>query len=505
MKREFKISILFALAFLASLLIVSCSKDDPEPFLEPEVEQTDEPEPVVEPVIETPILQSGFLRDTVRSFILYNGNDIRFQGKMVVNSDTLYLATSDTNLKLGKGYSGILANDTITIYRTELPIIAIDTKGSVIVDEPKIASTFRLVENGEVILESDLGIEIRGGLSQTFPKKSYSIELWADPEESDTVDAPLLGMRDDDDWILDALWNEPIHLRDYVSHELWLRMGRYPYSQEENITLGIKREFCELFIDNEYRGVYYLSEKIDRKQLQLKKYDDETQQVRGELFKGSQWDDPLLFRGLTPFSNSSLVWGGYEAKYPDDMGELDWTNLHAFTDFVVNNDQATFDATIAERLDIDNMVDYFIFMNVTFAHDNWGKNVYTARYDENSPYFFVPWDLDATFGNTWTGERINITNEILINNGLYEKMLLNPEFISALKSRWNDLRGGVLATNEIQGLFDDSYRILQGNRVYDREALVEGFPFNYSDQEIDFIKTWISQRTAYLDGYFANL
>ena len=484
-------------------MVSSCQKDDSAviPVEDSVPEEPQDPETTP----DIPVMGANFVRDYSISLILYNGENVDFEERVVFDGDTLELETADTSFILGKSYSGVLRDTTISIVRTELPIIAINTGGLTIVDEPKIASTFSLFEKDKEVYESDLGIEVRGGLSQTFPKQSFSIELWEDPEESDTVDAELLGMRDDDDWILDGMWNEPLRLRDFASQELWLRMGRYPYSQEEQITFGIKREYCELFINNEYRGPYYLSEKIDRKQLQLKKYDDGDQQVRGELFKGSVWDNGLLFRGVDPFNNSSLVWGGYEAKYPDDIGELDWSNIHNFTDFVVNSDQTTFDATIADRLDIDNMVDYFIFLNATFAHDNWGKNVYIARYEENSPYFFVPWDLDATFGNTWTGERINITDEILINNGLYQKMLSNQDFIIALKARWSYLRGSVLSTSEVQGLFDDSYQLLQENNVYKREALVADFPFNYSEQEIDFIKTWISQRMTYLDGYFSSL
>ena len=42
-------------------------------------------------------------------------------------------------------------------------------------------------------------------ISKQYPKKSYSVELWTDEEGVQKDKQSLLGMREDDDWILDGL------------------------------------------------------------------------------------------------------------------------------------------------------------------------------------------------------------------------------------------------------------------------------------------------------------
>lgn len=52
-----------------------------------------------------------------------------------------------------------------------------------------------------------------------------SVELWEDEAGEDSFDESLLGFREDHDWIFHGLCNEPMHLRDNGSHDIWLEMG----------------------------------------------------------------------------------------------------------------------------------------------------------------------------------------------------------------------------------------------------------------------------------------
>jgi hypothetical protein len=378
----------------------------------------------------------------------------------------------------------------------------LDTGDERIFDDPKIPGNLVLLARGEENFESLIGIEIRGGTSQSFPKKSFSMELWENVLGSESYKEKLLDLRKDDDWILDGLWNEPLRLRDFVSHSLWLKIGRYPHAEEEpNLTLGIEKKFCELFLNGHYRGVYYLGEKVDRKQLKLEKYDDG---LAGELYKGSYQGSGIIFDRLDSYSNNNDKWSGYEAKYPDEIGEIDWSNLHSLVDFVVNSNKTTFDTLIGEKVYLKNMADYYIFLNMLYATDNRGRNVYTARYDQSSTYFFVAWDMDGSFGTNWRGKRTNITNKIL-SNGLFRRLIENQEFKNEVKARWDTLKIGVLSVTALKNIFSSNYEYLKSNGIYEREALDLELPQLYSEQEIDFIHDWIERRFTYLDSYFEKL
>src|SRR5512136_182835 len=70
---------------------------------------------------------------------------------------------------------------------SHLPLIAIDTWGEEIPDEPKVIAWLKVIDNGSgktndlsqpgTDYEGYTAIEIRGQSSQMFPKKSYSFEL----------------------------------------------------------------------------------------------------------------------------------------------------------------------------------------------------------------------------------------------------------------------------------------------------------------------------------------
>jgi len=484
------------LVVLCFVIGVSCSEEDlkiNEGVIEEETL----------PIEKIGIIDStSFMVDVQNSLIVYNGTNLEFDSLLVVSKDTFLIRPNDSELLLGKSYQ--LEKDSITFnfYRTEIPIVILDTQGSEIPDEPKIGGTLNILNEGEIEFSSFMGIELRGGLSQTFPKKSYSVELWEDSVGEDDIKERLLSMRNDDDWILDGLWNEPLRIRDYTSHDLWLKMARYNYKDEEpETTLGINRKYCEVFLNGAYRGIYYLGEKVDRKQLNLKDYEGG---IRGELYKGDYWADGVLFEGVEEFSNVSEIWSGYEAKYPDDIGEIDWANLHDLVAFVVNSDETTFNGEVGSRFDIQNVVDYFLFMNITYATDNMGKNLYTAKYNEQTPYFFVAWDMDGTFGNNSDGERLSSTDGIL-SNGLYNRLVQNPMFVSELKERWNSLKLGTLSETNLNAMFVDNYTFLKNNGAYERERLDENLPFNYTDSEITYITNWNSSRRVFLDTYINGL
>ncbi|MFK7807961.1 MAG: CotH kinase family protein [Saprospiraceae bacterium] len=471
------------------LSIMGCKNDD-GPLLPP-------PQDIGHSCLEDQYDNYGI--DTSNNLIVYNGNPLAIPDQELILGDCIFnIETTDEELSTGKEYTMKRGEKEYKLFHSEIPIVLITTYDVEILDDPKISGKVKLFEPGAAPYESFIGIELRGGFSQTYPKKSYSMELWEDDEGDEKAKVSLMGMREDDDWILDGLWNEPNRIRDVTSHDLWLEMGRVQDPREDTKT-GIAIKYVELFVNAEYKGIYYLSEKIDKKQLNLKGYDN---QVEGELYKGFKWADGVSFDGVEEFDNSLAEWSGYEAKYPDNIGELDWGLLQEQVDFVVNSSQAAFNNDIFNRFDEDNVIDYYLFINLVYATDNLGKNVYTGKFSSSSLYFFLPWDMDGTFGNNWRGERKNITDEML-SNGLFSKLLNSSYFKTKTKERWFDLRASTFSNDNIKQTFRAKYEYLLNNGIYKREALVPDLPQYYSTTEIDFIETWTDERLLFLDQYFS--
>lgn len=417
-----------------------------------------------------------------------------------LNGDNYTFDSVPNSLDYSNSYSISNSINQYTIYFTELPIITIQSD-SMIMDEPKVLGAFTYADEDQVVV-SNIGIEIRGGLSQTFPKKTYDLEFWEDEIGEDTQNVQFKNLRDDDDWILDAIYNEPLRIRSHISHKLWLDMHTLYYQDEEpEAKSGADVEFVEIFINGNYNGLYNLSEQVDRKQLKLKKLNDEGE-IRGELYKGDKDDASTLFESLIPFDNTIPEWGGHELKHPDEDDVINWENLFNFTDFVINSSDADFNGGIWDEFNKDNYSDHFIFLNLLSAQDNTGKNIFLAKYNTDEPYFYVPWDLDGVFGTDFRGDNRNRTEDILTNGFIDRVIDLNPgDYNACVSNRWSELRSSLLQTQNLISLFEDEYAYLDNNKLYERESLV--YPnYDFSQTDLDYLLTWLEERLCFLDMYF---
>ncbi|RFP66793.1 T9SS C-terminal target domain-containing protein [Hymenobacter lapidiphilus] len=418
-----------------------------------------------------------------------------------LNLDQTYTFTKPLgNLTTTTGYEAEYDGTRYAVYFTDLPILSITTRDS-IRDAPSVAAQLTLVDGQGQMLTANLGIEYRGGFSQTYPKKSYELSFWQDSTGAKSRDVRLLNMRSDNKYNLQAMYNEPLRVRNMSSHALWQEIHQPTYlAQEPDAKSGIALQYVEVFVNGTYRGVYALTERIDRKQLKLKKY---SKDITGELYKGDSWGPATVFSGLPDFDNGSETWGGFEYKHPEE--KIDWTRLHDFVGFVRNSSEQEFLATYRQKFDLKNAVDYYLFLNLTRATDNTGKNLYIAKYKQGEPYFYVPWDLDGVFGTDWKADNINITNDLL-SNGFYDRLWQDRSatgFRATLRARWTELRQTIITEEHIMGKFRANLDQLQRNAVYEREQLAwAGFEPAAMSTQLDYTATWLANRLRFLDATF---
>ena len=118
---------------------------------------------------------------------------------------------------------------------TYLPIIKINTLGNEIVDEPKVVADLGIIYNGPGIknqvsdpsneFEGRCGIEFRGESSLSFPKKSYSIEMW-DLAGND-LDTSFLNFPSEEDFILNSPYSDKSLLNNTLAMKLANDIGHY--------------------------------------------------------------------------------------------------------------------------------------------------------------------------------------------------------------------------------------------------------------------------------------
>ena len=390
-----------------------------------------------------------------------------------------------------------LRGETYIYYRSEMPLITITTDGP-IVNSPAVHGTITVADANGTAITMHAGLKIRGTSSQQYDKKSYRIELWSDATGSEMADTTFLGMRSDDDWNLEAMTAQPLRLRDKIANELWMEMYTLPYQDSEPDALpGIRMEYADVFINDEYMGVYALTERMDRKQLALRKYNGE---IRGVLYKGNGSGAPT-FESLPAYDNTSDTWDNYEWVYPnEEEATINWNHLYSFTNFVMNASDNVFNAQYSAQIDKNNVIDYYLFINALKAMDNMGRNIFLARYKKSSTYLYMPWDLDAIIGLDTDGSQTNWAGG-LMSNVLFDRLAQDctaEGFVATAKTRYNVLRDTYLNADHIMQMVQSQYDELLESGAYDREH--EAWPdYTVDESQLSYMNDWLKDRFHYLD------
>jgi len=446
--------------------------------------------------------------DTVPSFMPH----VRFGDYDAISINGLALNPDEVNdlgeVMINHPYSVVAQNssgtETFQLYFSNLPLVHIHTEKK-IRDEPKVLSWTELQYVAEDALgsrtigfSSYTGIEIRGRTSAQLEKKSYGLELWANMYEKDQS-VPLLGMRNGEDWILDAMYVDKLRMRNKLSFELWEKMwGKKMETPWQTTNPGIRGNYLELFINQRYMGLYCLTEKLDESLINLS---GGSPGAEGVLYKAIDWNGgATAFETYNSAPPESMIWEGWEQVYPDDR--FHWEPLAALRKTVVLDEDELFLEKIGTLIDLECMAEYFLFTNLILAHDNIIKNYYLARYPEQSPFLIMPWDLEGSWGIMWHGGESS-SNGVLENN-LYNRLmeLDDVDFQDLLESKWKNYRESLFRLDSLMAPVTLYADLLKRSGVIERENDRWEADKIDLDQELLYIREWTTLRLNYLDLVF---
>ena len=336
---------------------------------------------------------------------------------------------------------------------------------------------------------------LRGATTLNYEKSSYRLTL-TDRKLS------FLGMRKDDDWILHALYDDDGLIHNKFSYEVWREIAASNCVDHDE---GISMEFVELFMDNEYLGVYGLSERIDSKALGMNGKDI--------LYKCRDQNNPGeddFYDELTENMNPVFVW-----KYPKDFEMKDWEPLKQWVSMFLFEEYDNLE--LAESiLNMGNAVDYNLFNLFTCGMDNIMKNVYfLADYQSNGNYQIIkiPWDLNMTWGNSWIDDPDCNFNRFQEKNfyaedgwipDMYRLYEDRPEEIGRLLSdRWQELRRDIVTRENLYEKLDLEFSYLHDSGAYMRNQ--QKWPHGDGYWQEDYIYEYIDRRIEFLDNYIGQM
>ena len=444
------------------------------------------------------------------------------------------------NVSAGKEYvlrvesnEGTVVQKRITF--TSLPVVKMQGSfnnnyqpGSIAVNEPD-KSTFEML---------NMKAKWRGGITNGSDKHKRNYHVKLQDENGEKLERSYFGLRKDNSWIMESCQVDMLRIRNRTLTDLWNAYCSKPYyiKQEKKALSGTHGRFVELILNDEYRGIYCMTENLDRKQMKLKKIDEETGTVHGQLWKSKDWSYGVFMGhdsnsnyypmySPSQYNNNSEMWEQYQVKYPDfeDYGwQTDWETLYNAVDFVCTASDRDFRNHFEEYFDLPVVMDYYILMETILSTDNHGKNMFFAVYDkqEDKKITLAVWDMDATCGQRWSddyyhrsflGPEQDYTQFITqYEHGDYNlfRRLRNTnvnDFNLQVRLRYRDLRQNELATENILNRFrtqiDEFKKCGAAQREYNKwsyDSDVAGLKLDF-DVEMDYLTDWFTRRMDYLD------
>ena len=316
---------------------------------------------------------------------------------------------------------------TLTVWSQEftssnLPIVVIETDGGAnIPDEPKVLATMKIIwhqdgsrnymsdiDNPEFLnYDGRIGIERRGSSSQTMlNKKPYAIETREDDDITNR-NVSILGMPEENDWVLNSLAFDQTGMRDVLAYELSNRLGQY----------ASRSVYCEVVINGNYKGLYAFMEKIkpDKGRVNIEKMDQTCNQypevTGGYITKADKntGGDPVAW---TMQGYGGGWWGNstdfiHHYPKPADITNAQNNYIHSvFTNLAsVANQHNTSSSGITSVIDIPSFVDFMIIAEFASNVDVYSFSTFFHKDRMGKLRAGPVWDYNLAFGYDAFGNR----------------------------------------------------------------------------------------------------
>jgi len=407
---------------------------------------------------------------------------------------------------------------------SNLPIVVIETDGGVIIpDEPKVLGTMKIIwhqdgsrnymtdiDNPEFLnYDGRIGIERRGSSSQNFNKKPYALETLQDDNVTNN-NVSIFNMPEENDWILNSLAYDQTGMRDFLSYELSEAIGQY----------ASRRQYCEVVINGNYKGLYVFMEKIkpDKGRVNIEKMDETCNSypevTGGYIVKADKTTggDPVAW---TMQGYGGGGWGGWGPSTdfilhypkPADVTNTQKNYIHdVFDDLAsVSNQHNTSAASgIPSVIDIPSFVDFMMIAELASNVDVYSFSTFFHK-DRCGKLRAGPvWDYNLAYGYDAFGNRSKYDvwqfNNTDNNGPKFWKDLFDTDlFRCYLAKRWFELSepGQPLSYEHLSSRIDEINELISEAVVRDNQR------WNQMSQHASYVnnmKTWLQQRINWLNN-----
>lgn len=359
---------------------------------------------------------------------------------------------------------------------------------------------------------------LRGNTSLNYEKKSLRLNLY-DRDEKDgsfqKKNQSLLGMRKDNDWILNGLYADGSKIKDKLATDLWEQAGG-----EENsfkTSFGTHMEYVEVFINGAYQGLYGLMFPIDRKQLAM-------DSVSSQVQAGTEVVERIYKKKYTAeWKAEDFIGALFDENMPDYRGgfflkgdlilqnEEEWEPLYELAACLESTDDE-FRQNITTLVNQENVLQNWLFYQAIGGFDNYAKNYYYAVKNKNGrpQGYFIPWDLNISFGDVYTDNQYyckadySVVRELIRWQPGQRMIELDVEdSVQILKETWKKWRSSIFSDASVMEQMDKLEKTVKGSGAYAREK--NRWPSGRYEEDFSGMKEFTVERLEYVDEYVEGL
>jgi len=413
---------------------------------------------------------------------------------------------------------------TVDFQSSNLPLVWIDTHGQQIQDNNRIIADMGVIDNGAGnrnrltdscnVYRGRIAIELRGSSSQNYPQKPYRFET--QDSLGNNLNVSLLDMPRENDWILYATYRDTTLIHNVIAYGLSNDMRRY----------APRTRLCELVLNNDYRGIYVLMEKIKRDRRRVDVAAMDADDVAGDSLTGGY----IIKIDKADWGASGGGWRsakGIQYQYvypkPDDIVPEQKAYIMGFID---EFEQAmTDDWTLGplpaylRTMDRETFVDHFIVNEFCKNCDAYRISafMYKDRDSGNGKLCMGPvWDMDLSLDDAYFPEdrgliagwevdyRLRRPNDML-PPFWWEKLAHDPSFEAPAKARWQELRTGILDRDRLYSRIDSLVALTAEARARHFQKWPGILNNATYESRIQRMKDWISARLDWIDANIGKL
>ena len=382
-------------------------------------------------------------------------------------------------------------DDFIVEAKLILPIISIQTENSSNITSKDYYLNGTIEINGtndSYNLFENLKIKGRGNSTWNYPKKPYQIKF-----DSKTS---ILGMPIDKKWILLANYSDKTMLRNQVAFDL----GKF-----SNLDWTPESRFLELFINDEYLGVYQITQKVEESANRVNIGNN------GFLLEVDQ--SHRLKIDDVYFNTSNYLFNIKEPKvdFNDDEFNLIKNYIELTENILLGNNFKDPINGYAKYIDVDSFIDWFLINEITKNNDAIFYSSVYLNYMPGGKLKMGPiWDFDISLGNINYNENENPEGFWIKKSIWFSRLFEDPHFVTKVKSRFNYF-------SKNRNVFDQNITSNQLLLINAQERNFYRWPIlgtyivpNYVyyesyDEEIIYLKKWLNDRFEWLNISINNL